>query len=127
MFDLNSWFFVCIFYWCYFNFVVFCILVLSINNITLYLFFLFFLTNKLFDLWQMIETKCFEELNVFGPNNTPSNDLRLDLPPPEDSKSCFPFRRRVRATCGLGHLSNLFWFAFFYSVHFCEYIAICIM
>ncbi|XP_069997101.1 G protein-coupled receptor kinase 2 isoform X1 [Penaeus vannamei] len=60
--------------------------------------------------WQqeMIETKCFEELNVFGPNNTPSNDLRLDLPPPEDSKSCFPFRRRVRATCGLGHLSNLF-------------------
>ncbi|XP_071539196.1 G protein-coupled receptor kinase 2 isoform X2 [Panulirus ornatus] len=48
--------------------------------------------------WQqeMIETKCFEELNQFGPNNTPSNDLRLDLPPPEDSKSCFPFRRRRR-------------------------------
>lgn len=47
--------------------------------------------------WQqeMIETKCFEELNQFGPNNTPTNDLRLDLPPPEDSKSCFPFRRRV--------------------------------
>ncbi|KAK3889974.1 hypothetical protein Pcinc_006052 [Petrolisthes cinctipes] len=48
--------------------------------------------------WQqeMIETKCFEELNQFGPQNTPSNDLRLDLPPPEDSKSCFPFRRRRR-------------------------------
>ncbi|XP_076033447.1 G protein-coupled receptor kinase 2 isoform X2 [Oratosquilla oratoria] len=48
--------------------------------------------------WQheMIETKCFEELNVFGVNNSPSPDLRLDLPPPEDSKSCFPFRRRKR-------------------------------
>ena len=24
---------------------------------------------------------CVQELNVFGPNNTPSADLRLDLPP----------------------------------------------
>ncbi|KAL7636479.1 UNVERIFIED_CONTAM: hypothetical protein RMT77_013254 [Armadillidium vulgare] len=46
--------------------------------------------------WQheMIETKCYEELNVFGPNNTPSPDLRVDLPPPEENSSCFPFRRR---------------------------------
>ncbi|XP_042226573.1 G protein-coupled receptor kinase 2-like isoform X1 [Homarus americanus] len=53
--------------------------------------------------WQqeMIETKCFEELNQFGPNNTPTNDLRLDLPPPEDSKSCFPFRRRVWCRSGV--------------------------
>lgn len=45
--------------------------------------------------FQMIETKCYEELNVFGPNNTPSPDLRVDLPPPEENSSCFPFRRRV--------------------------------
>ena len=44
----------------------------------------------------MIETKCFEELNVFALNNTPSPDLRLDLPPPEENTGCFPFRRRVR-------------------------------
>jgi len=46
--------------------------------------------------WQqeMIDTKCYEELNLFAPNNQPTPDLRLDMPPPEDSKSCFPFRRR---------------------------------
>ncbi|KAG0729094.1 G protein-coupled receptor kinase 2 [Chionoecetes opilio] len=63
--------------------------------------------------WQqeMIETKCFEELNQFGPNNTPTNDLRLDLPPPEDSPSCFPFRRRVCCRSGVrrDHLSVLPW------------------
>ncbi|CAL4092272.1 unnamed protein product, partial [Meganyctiphanes norvegica] len=49
--------------------------------------------------WQqeMIDTKCYEELNLFAPNNQPTPDLRLDMPPPEDSKSCFPFRRRC---CG---------------------------
>ncbi|XP_066941450.1 G protein-coupled receptor kinase 2 isoform X5 [Macrobrachium rosenbergii] len=54
--------------------------------------------------WQqeMIETKCFEELNQFGPYNTVPNDLRLDLPPPEDSKGCFPFGRRVCPQCIYG-------------------------
>ena len=30
----------------------------------------------------MIDTECFEELNVFGPNHTPSPDLLEDQPPP---------------------------------------------
>jgi len=39
----------------------------------------------------------FQELNVFGPNNTPSPDLRLDLPPePEPTSGCLPFFRRRR-------------------------------
>ena len=42
----------------------------------------------------MIETKCFEELNVFV-GNSPSPDLRLDMPPPEETTGCFPFRRKV--------------------------------
>uniref|UniRef100_A0A2P2HXL7 G protein-coupled receptor kinase n=1 Tax=Hirondellea gigas TaxID=1518452 RepID=A0A2P2HXL7_9CRUS len=48
--------------------------------------------------WQreMIETKCYEELNVFGANSTPSNDLRLDMPPPPEKKGCFNFRRKKR-------------------------------
>ncbi|KAL5022104.1 hypothetical protein ScPMuIL_001259 [Solemya velum] len=34
--------------------------------------------------WQseMIETECFTELNVFGPDGTPTQDLLLDQPPP---------------------------------------------
>lgn len=49
--------------------------------------------------WQqeMIETECLKELNVFGPNNTPSNDLLIDQAPEEESKGCFPFRRRRRS------------------------------
>jgi len=49
--------------------------------------------------WQeeIIEKEVFKELNVFGPNNTPSPDLRLDLPPePEPSSGCLPFFRRRR-------------------------------
>merc|ERR1712223_25839 len=49
--------------------------------------------------WQeeIIEKEVFKELNVFGPNNTPSADLRLDLPPePEPSAGCLPFFRRRR-------------------------------
>ena len=40
---------------------------------------------------------CVQELNVFGPNNTPSADLRLDLPPePEPTSGCLQFLRRKR-------------------------------
>jgi len=49
--------------------------------------------------WQeeIIEKEVFKELNVFGPNNTPSPDLRLDLPPePEPTSGCLPFFRRRR-------------------------------
>lgn len=49
--------------------------------------------------WQeeIIEKEVFKELNVFGPNNTPSNDLRLDLlPEPERETGCLPFFRRRR-------------------------------
>jgi len=49
--------------------------------------------------WQeeIIEKEVFKELNVFGPNNTPSLDLRLDLPPePEQQTGCLPFFRRRR-------------------------------
>ncbi|KAG1681082.1 G protein-coupled receptor kinase 2 [Nymphon striatum] len=46
--------------------------------------------------WQqeMLETECFKELNVFGPNTTRTPDLLVDQPPVEESKGCFPFRRR---------------------------------
>ena len=48
--------------------------------------------------WQneMIETECYKELNVFGPNSTLPPDLRFDCPPVEESKGCFPFRRKVK-------------------------------
>jgi len=49
--------------------------------------------------WQeeIIEKEVFKELNQFGPNNTPSPDLRLDLPPePEPSSGCLPFFRKRR-------------------------------
>ncbi|CAG7722760.1 unnamed protein product [Allacma fusca] len=48
--------------------------------------------------WQteMIETHCFQDLNVYGPYNTPSADLLLDCPPPPETKGCFPFRRKVK-------------------------------
>ncbi|XP_064599937.1 G protein-coupled receptor kinase 5-like [Liolophura sinensis] len=48
--------------------------------------------------WQneMLETDCFKELNLFGPNNSPSPDLVEDLPPPPPRTSFFDriFRRR---------------------------------
>lgn len=41
--------------------------------------------------WQqeMIETECFKEVNVFGPDNTPTPDLLDDLPPPPPRQSIF--------------------------------------
>ncbi|KYQ49051.1 G protein-coupled receptor kinase 2 [Trachymyrmex zeteki] len=47
--------------------------------------------------WQneMIETECFKELNVLGPNNTPTPDLLINhTPPNNDDRGCFPFRRK---------------------------------
>jgi len=49
--------------------------------------------------WQeeIIETGVFQELNVFGPNNTPSPDLRRDLlPEPEPTNGCLQFFRSRR-------------------------------
>jgi len=43
----------------------------------------------------MIETECYKELNVFGPDNTPTPDLMIDAEPWPEKKSCFPFRRKV--------------------------------
>ncbi|KAL4148970.1 hypothetical protein QTP88_003099 [Uroleucon formosanum] len=46
--------------------------------------------------WQneMIETGCYKELNVFGPNKSRSPDLILDLKPEPEKTGCFPFSRR---------------------------------
>lgn len=43
----------------------------------------------------MIETGCYKELNVFGPNKSKSPDLVLDLTPEPEKSGCFPFSRRV--------------------------------
>lgn len=47
--------------------------------------------------WQneMIETECFSELNVFGPQNLPTPDLLLNAQPIVENPGCFPFRRKV--------------------------------
>nr|AGJ70291.1 G protein-coupled receptor kinase a [Terebratalia transversa] len=41
--------------------------------------------------WQneMVETECFQELNIFGPDGEPSPDLMEDLPPPPPRRSLF--------------------------------------
>ncbi|CAG2164227.1 unnamed protein product [Oppiella nova] len=48
--------------------------------------------------WQneMIETECFKELSAFGPNGSLPIDLMFDCPPVEESKGCFPFRRKAK-------------------------------
>ncbi|KAH8018947.1 hypothetical protein HPB51_014013 [Rhipicephalus microplus] len=38
-----------------------------------------------------------EELNVFGPSQTRPPDLCWELPPAEDRRGCFPFRRKPRS------------------------------
>ena len=37
----------------------------------------------------MIDTECYKELNVFGPNGTPSEDLVDELPPPPVKEGFF--------------------------------------
>lgn len=48
--------------------------------------------------WQheMIETECFQELNVFGPNDEAPADLQINAPIIEEKQGCFPFRRKVK-------------------------------
>lgn len=48
--------------------------------------------------WQneMIETECFKELSAFGPNGSLTPDLMFDCPPVEETKGCFPFRRKAK-------------------------------
>uniref|UniRef100_A0AAR5QEV9 G protein-coupled receptor kinase n=1 Tax=Dendroctonus ponderosae TaxID=77166 RepID=A0AAR5QEV9_DENPD len=48
--------------------------------------------------WQteIIETDCYRQLNVFGPNNTRSPDLVLEPAPQAKSGDCFPFRRKKK-------------------------------
>ncbi len=39
--------------------------------------------------FQMLDTDVFHEINVFGPNNTPTPDLIGDAPPtPQESDDC---------------------------------------
>lgn len=56
--------------------------------------------------FKMIETECFKELNVFGPDETRSPDLILEQPPAPENHSCFPFRRRVRYTDAIIHFNH---------------------
>lgn len=48
--------------------------------------------------WQteMLETDCFRQLNVFGPNETRTPDLIITPTVVPENKSCFPFRRKVK-------------------------------
>ncbi|XP_064465827.1 G protein-coupled receptor kinase 2-like [Ornithodoros turicata] len=48
--------------------------------------------------WQMemIETECFKELNVFGPEGARPPDLCWEQLPAEERRGCFPFRRKPR-------------------------------
>lgn len=48
--------------------------------------------------WQteMIETDCFRQLNVFGPNHTRTPDLILEPIVISENEGCFPFRRKVK-------------------------------
>ena len=43
--------------------------------------------------WQeeMIDTRVFEDINVFGPENTRTIDLDLDFVPEPEPKGCIPF------------------------------------
>ena len=43
----------------------------------------------------MIETECFQQLNVFGPNNTLPPDLDPHTDFEEETTGCFFFRKKV--------------------------------
>lgn len=47
--------------------------------------------------WQqeMIETECFQQLNVFGTGDTPTQDLLFTAVTTPEKRGCFPFRRKV--------------------------------
>lgn len=61
----------------------------------------------------MIETGCYKELNIFGPNKTRSPDLVLDLMPEPEKTGCFPFSRRVSLS-SLTFIIVIRYFFFFY-------------
>lgn len=52
------------------------------------------------NFFQMIETECYKELNLFGPDGEATPDLREDLPPTPPPRGFFErlFRRR-RVSC----------------------------
>lgn len=65
--------------------------------------------------WQneMIETECYQELNLFGPDGSLPPDLMLDQLPIEEYEGCFPFRRKkkdkwknVKLSMSEGRFSN---------------------
>lgn len=65
--------------------------------------------------WQneMIETECYQELNLFGPNQSLPPDLMMDQLPLEEYEGCFPFRRKkkdkwknVKLSMSEGRFSN---------------------
>lgn len=60
-------------------------------------FYTKFNTGSVSISWQneMMETECFRELNVFGPEECPTPDLLINALPEPDKAGCFPFRRKV--------------------------------
>lgn len=63
-------------------------------------FYTKFNTGSVSISWQneMMETECFRELNVFGPEECPTPDLLINALPEPDKAGCFPFRRKVSET-----------------------------
>ncbi|XP_034112882.1 G protein-coupled receptor kinase 2 [Drosophila albomicans] len=61
-------------------------------------FYTKFNTGSVSISWQneMMETECFRELNVFGPEECPTPDLLINATPEPDKAGCFPFRRKKK-------------------------------
>ncbi|XP_075148273.1 G protein-coupled receptor kinase 2 isoform X2 [Haematobia irritans] len=61
-------------------------------------FYTKFNTGSVSISWQneMMETECFRELNVFGPDDNPTPDLLINAIPQPDTTGCFPFRRKKK-------------------------------
>lgn len=61
-------------------------------------FYTKFNTGSVSISWQneMMETECFRELNVFGPEHCPTPDLQINAIPEPDKAGCFPFRRKKK-------------------------------
>ncbi|KAM8704685.1 hypothetical protein ACLKA7_009187 [Drosophila subpalustris] len=61
-------------------------------------FYTKFNTGSVSISWQneMMETECFRELNVFGPEECPTPDLIINAIPEPDKAGCFPFRRKKK-------------------------------
>ena len=79
------------------------------------LFYAKFNTGSVSIPWQneMIETGCYQELNLFGPNGSLPPDLMIDQLPVEEYEGCFPFRRKkkdkwknVKLSMSEGRFSN---------------------